>query len=111
MADKIQRYRRKPRPADSDEQLAARYEPGQPLDALLAVARMADSDAELAEVTFPSGTVLLVRWTRIPDDHAPEVEYEQVEAGHYLAFSRSGWHLYVSDEADWRQFYDLVEGG
>lgn len=104
----IQRYRRKPTPNVGEDQVAARYEPGAPLDDLLAVARMADSRAELAEVAFPSGTVLIVRWTRVPDGHPSEVEYEHVEPGDYLVFSRGGWHLYDSDEANWRQFYDLV---
>ena len=108
----IQRYRRKPEPSAREDQFAAKYEPGQPLDDLAAVARMADHRAELAEVTFPSGTVLLVRWTRVPDDRPSEVEYETVEAGHYLAYSPGNDFLYDTSSADWRQFYDLVpEGG
>lgn len=105
----IQRYRRKPKQEDREDQVAARYEPGAPLDDLLAVARMADRNAELAEVAFPSGTVLLVRWTSIPDDHAPEAEYEHVEAGHYLAYSPGNDFLYDTTDADWRQFYDRLE--
>ena len=107
----IQRYRRKPDPGDREDQVAARYEPGMPLNDLLAVARKADADAELAEVVFPSGTVLLVRWERVPDDHPSEIEYETVEPGEYLAHSSGRDSLYGADEANWRQFYDLVPDG
>ena len=78
----VQRYRRKPKQEDREDQFAARYEPGQPLDDLTAVARMADRRAELAEAVFPSGPVLVVRWERVPDDHPSEIEYETVEPGH-----------------------------
>jgi hypothetical protein len=106
----IQRYRRKPKQEDREDQLAARYEPGAPLDDLLAVARMADG--ELAEVMFPSyGPVLVVRYQRSDDDHAPRIEYETVEAGHYLAYSPGNDFLYDTSDADWRQFYDLVPDG
>jgi hypothetical protein len=106
----IQRYRRKPKQEDREDQLAARYEPGAPLDDLLAVARMADG--ELAEVMFPSyGPVLVVRYRRSDDDHAPRIEYETVEAGHYLAYSPGNDFLYDTSDADWRQFYDLVPDG
>jgi hypothetical protein len=108
----IDRYRRKPKMVDREDQVATRYEPGGSLDDLLAVARMADRCAEMAEVMFPSyGPVLLVRWTRVPDDRPSEPEYEHVEAGHYLVYSPGGGFLYESDDADWRQFYDLVGGG
>lgn len=107
----VQRYRRKPVPTGQEELFAARYEPGQPLADLLAVARMADSGAQVAEVTFPSATtVLLVRWKRIPDGHPAETEHEVIEPGDYLAFSRPGWHLYATDDADLRQFYELAAG-
>jgi hypothetical protein len=102
----VKRYRRKPERASLDEQVAARYEPGASLDDLLAVARMADRHAELAEVRFPGPAVLLVRWRSVPDDHPSEIKYETVEAGHYLAYSTGEGFLYDSDDADWRQFYD-----
>ena len=106
----IHRYRRKPKPdIREDEQVAARYEPGTPLDDLLAVARMADG--ELAEVTFPSGPVLLARFERFYDEHPSEIEYVAVEPGKYLAYSPGEGFLYDTDEADWRQFYDLVPDG
>lgn len=105
----VQRYRRKPDPPRREDQFAARYEPGQPLDDLLAVARMAGSEAEVREVVFPSGKQVLLAWyMRVPDAHLPEPEYVTVEPGDYLAFSRSGWHLYDADDANWRQFYDLL---
>lgn len=49
----VQRYRRKPKQEDREDQYAARYEPGADLVDLMTVARMADSRAELAEVTIP----------------------------------------------------------
>jgi len=104
----VQRFRRKPRQEDREDQFAARYEPGANLIDLMTVAGMADSRAELAEVTFSSGRVLVVRYERFHDDHPSETEYETVESGHYLAFSSGGYSLYESDDADWRQFYDLV---
>ena len=105
----IQRYRRKPEQASLDDQVTARYEPGTPLDDLLAVARMADG--ELAEVMFPSyGPVLLVRFRRFYDEHPSEIEYLAVEAGKYLAYSPGEGFLYDNDDADWRQFYDLITG-
>jgi hypothetical protein len=88
-------------------QHAARYTPGAPLDDLLKVARMADTAAELAEVRFPGGRrVLLVAWTQIPDHHAPEIEYETVAAGGWLAYSPGNGFLYDTDDADWQQFYE-----
>jgi hypothetical protein len=106
----IRRYRRKPGPDDREVQVAARYEPGSPLDDLIAVASMAHG--ELAEVTFPScGPVLVIRYQRYDDDHPPRTEYETVEPGHYLAYSPGHDFLYGTDEADWRQFYDLIPDG
>jgi hypothetical protein len=105
----VQRYRRKPVQEDREDQFAARYEPGQPLDDLLAVARMADDIAEVREVVFPSGKRVLLAWyTHYPDDHPAEPKYETVEPGEYLVFSPGHFFLYSTDEAGWRQFYDLV---
>ncbi len=104
----IQRYRRKPKQEDREDQVAARYEPGAPLDDLLAVARMADSRAELAEVRFSGAAVLVVRWKRVPDYQPAVIEYEHVEAGDYLAYSPGNDFLYETSDAGWRQFYDLV---
>ena len=101
----IQRYRRKP-DNDRETQVAARYEPGTPLDDLLAVARMADG--ELAEVMFPSGPALLARFERIYDERPSRIEYAAVEPGKYLAYSPGEGFLYEASEANWRQFYDLV---
>ena len=102
----MQRYRRKPQPPGNSDQFAARYEPGGPLNALAAVARMADGRAEMAEVALPSGTVLLVRWSRIDDAGAVSAEYEVVEASGYLAYSSDSYFLYVTDDADLEQFYE-----
>jgi hypothetical protein len=104
----VQRWRRKPDQRDREDQIVARYEPGQPLDPLLYVARMADARAEMAEVPLPSGTVLLVRWTRVPDDHPSETEYEVIKAAGYLAYSRDHGSLYDTDDGDLRQWYDVV---
>ena len=107
----IRRYRRKPDPGARDDQYAACYQPGQSLGDLTAVARMADPGAELAEVAFPSRTVLVVRWLDVPDDHPSRNEYEVIEAGSYLAYSPGNDSLYDADEANWRQFYDRVPDG
>lgn len=102
----IRRYRRKPIP--ECEEYAALYQPGQPLGDLTAVARMADPDAELAEA-FPSNPVLIIRYALMADDGPPRTDYQVVEPGRYLAYSGGGGFLYGSDDADWEQFYDLVE--
>lgn len=108
----VRRYRRKPKQSDHEDQFAARYEPGQPLDDLVAVARMAGSEAEVCEVVFPSGKpVLLARSIQSFGDALPKPAYEVVEAGDYLAFSSRSDFLYNADDADWRQFYDLVSDG
>lgn len=107
----VRRYRRKPQPEGRFTQHAARYQPGEPLGDLYAVARMADARAELAEVTFLSRTVLLVRWLEIPDDHPSRNEYRTVEAGKYLAYDSGEGFLYVTDEEDLRHFYDVVPEG
>jgi len=108
----VQRYRRKPRQEDREDQFAARYEPGQSFDDLRAVARMAGDEAEVTEVVFPSGKRVLLAWFMRYDDHHPaKPGYATVEAGNYLAYSPGGDSLYESDDADLRQFYDLVPAG
>jgi hypothetical protein len=108
----VQRYRRKPRQEDREDQFAARYEPGQPLDDLRAVARMAGDEAEVIEAVFPSGKRLLLAWFLRYDDHHPaKPDYATVEAGNYLAFSSGGESLYETDDGDLRQFYDLAPDG
>ncbi len=72
---------------------------------------MAGDEAEVTEVAFPSGKRVLLAWFMRYDDHHPaEVDYATVEAGNYLAFSSGGYSLYESDDADLRQFYDLMPG-
>jgi hypothetical protein len=103
----IERFRRKPAGSDREDQCAARYTPGGPLDDLLTVARMADPGAELAEVRFPGGRqVLLAAWMNVPDDHPAKIEYETVAPGDWLAYSPGYGFLYDTDDAGWRQFYD-----
>jgi hypothetical protein len=108
----VQRYRRKPRQEDREDQFAARYEPARPLDDLRAVARMAGDEAEVTEVTFPSGKRVLLAWfMRYDDDHPAKQDYATVEAGNFLAFSSGNDSLYEADDGNWRQFYDLVPDG
>lgn len=105
----VQRYTRKPEPRYEDDQFAARYDPPCPLDDLRAVARMAGDEAEVAEAVFPSGKRVLVAWFMRYDDHHPaRPDYAFVEAGDYLAYSPGSLALYASDDANWRQFYDLA---
>ena len=108
----IQRYVRRPIPAGSEEELAARYTPGEPLDDLRTIARMIGAESEVAEVVFPSGKRVLLAWyMNYPETHPAEPDYVTVEAGEYLAFSTRSFHLYASDDANWQQFYDLVPEG
>lgn len=101
----IRHYRRKPRADDLSGCSVSRYEPGRPLSDLLAVARMADDQAEVAEVAFPSGrTALVVRWTDMFSEE-PEPEHAVIQAGFYLAYGESYGHLYDTDDADLEQFY------
>lgn len=107
----IRRFRRRPDTADRERlQVAAKYVPGDSgsLDDCLTVARMADHRAEVAEVTFPSAAVLLIRYLNVPDEHPARIEFETVEDGHYLVYSQGNDYLYVTRESEWRQFYDEV---
>ena len=91
-----------------EDQFAARYEPGRPLDDLRAVARMA---GEVTEVKFLSGKRMLLAWFVGYDDHHPgRPDYATVEPGEYLAYSSGNDTLYESDHKNWDQFYDLVPG-
>jgi hypothetical protein len=106
----ISRWRKKPRAGDDDDQFAARYTPGATLDPLLEVARMADDNAEVQEVHFTGGPVLLVRYLCFHDDHPAEIDYETVEPGKWLACSGPYGFLYDATDGDWRQWYDKVDG-
>jgi hypothetical protein len=108
----IARFRKKPRPGDDDDQVAARYTPAGDLHALTEVARLADENAEVLEVRFPSGaSVLLVRWLRFHDDHPAEIDYEVIEPGKWLAYSGGSFgFLYDATDGNWRQFYDKADG-
>jgi hypothetical protein len=103
----VQQWRRKPQDQEEVTSVAL-YVPGQvPVD-LLTVAHMADRKAELAEVVFPSGPVLLVRWTNYPDDRGPQIEYLTVEPGSYLGYSSTYDSLYETDAGNLAKFYDEV---
>lgn len=83
---------------------AARYEPGRPLDALEAVAAMADHRAELAEARLPSETVLVVGWTGPPS-------WVVIRPGQHLASSDDRALLYCTDDDTLRERCDLMPGG
>jgi hypothetical protein len=104
----VARFRRKPRAGDDDVQYAAQYLPGADLGALAEVAAMASGKAELREVRFGVGTVLLVRYVRFDDDHPARIDYETVEPGDWLAWSGEGF-LYDASDGNWAQFYDRLE--
>lgn len=90
------RYSSKPR-CNPGLVYAARYEaPGRPLDELLEVARMKDSDAALGECAELG--VVVVRYLDVPDDHPARLRYEVVPEGHYLVYS-DDYHLLYSDDA------------
>lgn len=101
----VQHYFKKPEQKKEDL-LVAKYEPGQPLDDLKTVAELTDYEAELTEVHFPSGPVLLVRYTSVPDNYPAHIDYKTVEAGDYLAYSRSGDFLFDTTDANLRYWYD-----
>lgn len=105
----IQRFRRKPiDPGADHDQVVARYVPGEPLDDLLTVARMMDPHAEITVASFSTTSVLVARFTRIPD-HAPlYIDHECIKPGHFLAYSPGNDSLYESDDQDLRHFYDEV---
>lgn len=100
----IRRYRRKPRPVYEEEASVVKYEPGQPLDALIKVARMYDDDAELAEAVLPSGPVLLVRYTNMEGDRSFR-DWKVIEPGGYLAFGNC---LFDTTEDQLQYWYELV---
>lgn len=111
----VQRYKKKPQPFGDDDQFTARYEPGRPLDDLIAVARMADPDAVVTELGYESarfagisGPYLIVLHASVPEEHGPEVDVEVVYPGDYLAYSPRGHFLYDTDAANIGQFYDLA---
>ena len=107
----LTRFRLRPRePRKSEEQLAVRYEPGQPLGDLLKLAREAGlDDAQIAEAHLPSGSVLVVRWLRISES-GNRTEYLVVKANDWLAYDPGEGFLYDSDDKDWAQWYDRVTG-
>lgn len=106
------RYQRKPKPEPEGILHAARYDPGQPLSDLMKVARMADhyaGDAELAEVSLPSGPVLLVRYWRGRDDGPAKLEWEVVRPGEYLTWSESYDFLGTDTEDGLAQWYEEMK--
>jgi hypothetical protein len=102
----VRRWQRKPGPEDLSACVTARYEPGLPLDALRSVAGLTDPHAEIAEVTFPSGKILLAfTWTEITDSGESHERGDFVRPGKYLAHGTSYGHLYVTDDENLNQFY------
>lgn len=106
----VTRYQRKPETVRREGGLqVARYEPGQPLGSLLQVARMADRNAELSEVTgLPSGPVLLVRYMRSQDDHPAELDWEVVQPGEFLSYSETYDNLNATTESELAYWYEPV---
>src|SRR2546423_8353192 len=109
MAEGIVRFRRKRERLERD-QVAARYEPDEPLDDLLRVARMTDSNAELAEARFASGLVLMVRYLAHFDDHPAQIDYVQVPPGDWLVYDDHHDLLYGVEDGYWAQWYERVNG-
>jgi hypothetical protein len=107
----IVQYRRKPEPEKLQKAAlhVAKYEPGKPLDALQAVARMSGRDVEVAEAAMPSGPVLVVRWWRSSDCGAPTLEWEVVEPGDYLTYSTTYDSLGSADDAELQHWYEPIE--
>jgi hypothetical protein len=99
------RYRRKPEPAVRDSIDAAEYQPGQPLDELAAVARLARG--EVAECQLPTaGMVLVARWVDYPDDHPATVRYEVVDQGEFLTYSEKYDSLGTDDAGSLAHWYE-----
>jgi hypothetical protein len=108
----IQRYRRKPetvKPRDTDLTMT-RYQPGEPLDDLWVVARMANQHAELTEAELPGGRVLLVKYANLRGDD-PDTEFVVVRPNAFLAFNHAHGDLDENDVSNLRGWYDLVEEG
>jgi hypothetical protein len=102
-------YREKPwTPPGDGRAVVQKYAP--PLDRnawedLRDVAKLADCDAEVAEVTFRSGKRVLVAWhLRSWGGQPPKPSYTEVEPGEYLAFT-AGYLTCLSDK-DLAEYYD-----
>jgi len=107
----IKRFYRKPELVQADRGLiAAQYIPGQPLDDLRKVAALA-YEGEAAECVLPSGTVLVARYTDIPDDYLPRPDYAVVVPRDWLYYSESYGSLGDDTSAGIAQFYEEVPGG
>ncbi len=99
-------FRRKPERAPDEDQLAARYEPGEHLGDLLKVARETyPGNAQLGICPMPSGPLLVVRYTESFDAHPPRIAYIVVEPGSWLAYDPGEGFLYQATDAEWEQFY------
>lgn len=89
---------------NENEQVAARYAPGEPLDDLRAVA--AREGGTVYEVPFGRSRILIAVWEDYSDSGSYSIRSEVVPAGHWLA--HSGSFLYESSDGNWREFYDEV---
>lgn len=98
----MKRYIEKPRQLSA--YYAAQYQPGRSLDDVLAVARKMHRDAAVVEV--PELEVLVVRYLRVPDDHPARIEYEVVEAGHFLVYSETFDVLYSSSPKEFERDHE-----
>lgn len=107
----IQRLQRRPQKTHLDNGLVvALYTAGGPLDDLRAVASEADipgrrGKASLAECQLPGGTVLVVRWMRVNDDHPATIDYQVVEDGDWLYYSIEYGSLGADTTADLKHWY------
>jgi uncharacterized protein YndB with AHSA1/START domain len=85
----------------------AEYQPGQPLDDLAAVARLARG--EVAECDLPTaGRVLVARWVDYPDEHPAQVQYTVVDRGEFLVYSERYDGLSTDDAGGLAHWYEPV---
>jgi hypothetical protein len=104
MSDYIER----PKDKQTGRAMAAVYRPGEPLDDLRRVARKADPDADVVEVA--EWGVLLVRHEEIPDHARSYIDYDVVQPGQLLIWSKRSYSLYVDDVADFEREWMRADG-
>lgn len=107
-------YRRKPENGAAVRVTTAPYSP--PLDRLTfeqlrEVARMADPEAEVQEVTFKTGSPVLLarypyRWSRDEGEPLTVTDYAEVEPGECLAYSHASRNLFAVSASDLLDWYD-----
>jgi hypothetical protein len=92
----VSTYVKQPK-ADVETCDAAVYNPGESLDDLRRIARLADDHAAVVEVQ--EWGVLLVRHLEVPDHVRAYTDYDVVEKGQMLVWSERSYVLYVTDPA------------